>query len=247
MLKDKFAVLTGSNGGLGLSILEKFAQNSCNVITCTRKIDKDFSNSCELIKKKYSIDLHNFCFDLENEKEVISAANEINSEFSNIDILINNAGTNLTSLIQMTKLSDMHKIFQINFFSVFAFTQVILKNMVRNKNGTIVNISSSAASNNPIGRSIYSASKSSLEKFSKTISKEYSAFNIRSNVIAPGLVNTKMMKTSTNEKNLQEVIKNLPSKRIGNPEEIADLAIYLASEKSNYINGQIIRVDGGMI
>ena len=118
---------------------------------------------------------------------------------------------------------------------------------MRNKSGNIINISSSAAYDSPIGRSVYSASKSALEKFSKTLSKECSTFNIRSNVIAPGLIDTDMMKTSTDSKKLEDIIKKLPSKRVGKPEEIADLALFLASDKSDYINGQILRMDGGMI
>ena len=94
--------------------------------------------------KKNKINIYNF-FDMENEKEVLDKSNEIANKFEKIDILVNNAGSNLTSLIQMTKVTDLHKIFQINYFSIFLFTQIILKNMMRNKSGNIINISSSAA------------------------------------------------------------------------------------------------------
>ena len=247
ILKNKTAVITGCSKGIGLAILNKFSENSCNIIACTRSKDQEFLDQCKIIMKKNKIDIYNFFFDMENEKEVLDKSNEIANKFEKIDILVNNAGSNLTSLIQMTKVTDLHKIFQINYFSIFLFTQIILKNMMRNKSGNIINISSSAAYDAPIGRSVYSASKSALEKFSKTLSKECSAFNIRSNVIAPGLIETNMMRSSTDSKKLEDIIKKLPSKRVGKPEEIADLALFLVSDKSNYINGQILRVDGGMI
>lgn len=246
-LKNKTAVITGCSKGIGLSILKKFSENSCNIISCTRVKDEEFLDQCKTIMKKYKINIYNFFCDMENEEHVLTTANEIANKFEKIDILVNNAGSNLTSLIQMTKADDLHKIFQINYFSIFLFTQIILKNMMRNKSGNIINISSSAAYDVPIGRAVYSASKSALEKFSKTLSKEFSAFNIRSNVIAPGLIETNMMKTSTDSKKLEEIIKKLPSKRVGKPEEIAELALFLVLEKSNYINGQIVRADGGLI
>ena len=247
ILKNKTAVITGCSKGIGLAILKKFSENSCNIVSCTRSKDQEFLDQCKIIMKKNKINIYNFYFNMENEIDVLKKSNEIAKKFEKIDILINNAGSNLTSLIQMTKAADLHKIFQINYFSIFLFTQIVLKNMMRNKSGNVINISSSAAYDAPVGRSVYSASKSALEKFSKTLSKEYSTFNIRSNIIAPGLIETNMMKTSTDSKKLDDIINKLPSKRVGKPEEIADLALFLASNKSNYINGQILRVDGGMI
>ena len=147
----------------------------------------------------------------------------------------------------MTKIEDMRKIFEINFFATFLFSQYIVKLMIKNKSqSSIINISSSAAIEANQGRSAYAASKSALTTLSKVMSKELSNFNIRVNIIAPGLTNTDMMLKSTSEKYLSETINRISQKRVAEPEEIANSVLFLASDLSSYINGQIIQVDGGL-
>jgi len=140
----------------------------------------------------------------------------------------------------------LKEIFQVNFFSQTIFTQYILKSMIKRKNGSIIYISSSSALDSNIGRSAYSASKAALISQSKTLSKELGSLNIRVNTIAPGLTNTDMMNENTSLEVIKEVTSNLSLKRIGEPNEIANLALFLASDLSSYITGQVIRIDGGM-
>ena len=146
----------------------------------------------------------------------------------------------------MTKIEKIKQIFDINFFSQLEFTQIIIKKMLKNKGSSIINISSTAALDPVQGRIAYSASKSALISFSQILSKELSKFNIRVNVIAPGLVDTDLMHESHSEEIINKVLRNTSVNRLGQASEIANLALFLSSNLSSYINGQVIRIDGGM-
>ena len=246
LLKNKVAVITGSNRGIGLSMLRIFSKNGSDVVACSRNLNEDFLNEIKKIKEKFNNNIIPIKLDLENEDSVKEAFNEINSLNLDIDILINNAGTIHTALYQMTSIKKLKEIFQINFFSQTIFTQYILKSMIRKKSGSIVYVSSSSALDSNVGRSAYSASKAALISQSKTLSKELGHLNIRVNTIAPGLTNTDMMQNNTPVETIKEVISNLSLKRMGEPDEVANLALFLSSDLSSHITGQVIRIDGGM-
>ena len=247
LLTKKVAVITGCNRGIGKSILIKFAEQGAEIFACSRKEDKKFSDFCLELSKKSKTKIHNIFFDLNKAEEMRLALSKIKEISEKVDILVNNAGTIQTSLFQMTKIEDMRKIFEINFFATFLFSQYIVKLMIKNKSqSSIINISSSAAIEANQGRSAYASSKSALTTLSKVMSKELSNFNIRVNAIAPGLTNTDMMQKSTSEKYLSETINRISQKRVAEPEEIANSVLFLASDLSSYINGQIIQVDGGL-
>ena len=247
LLSKKVAVITGSNRGIGKSILIKFAEQKAEIIACSRKEDKKFSDFCKELSKKYNTKIHNIFFDLNKIEEMKNGLSKIKELSEKIDILINNAGIIHTSLFQMTKIEDLRKTFEVNFFSTFIFTQYITKLMIKNKSqSSIINISSSSAIEANEGRGAYSSSKAALITLSKVMSKELSNFNIRVNAIAPGLTNTDMMQNNTNKKHLLETINRISQKRIAEPEEIANSALFLASDLSSYISGQVIRVDGGL-
>ena len=146
----------------------------------------------------------------------------------------------------MTTQEKIKEIFQVNLFSQILFTQYILKSMVRKKKGSIIFVSSNSALDGNVGRSAYSSSKAGLIALSKTLSRELGAMNIRVNTVAPGLTNTDMMKENTSKKVVEEYISSVFLKRLGKPEEIANLALFLSSDESKYITGQVIRVDGGV-
>ena len=175
-----------------------------------------------------------------------NAANEILSKEKSIDILINNAGIIHTALFQMTSEVKLKEIFDINFFSQTVFTQYILKSMIRKKTGSILYISSSSAIDSNKGRSAYSSAKAALITQAKTLSKEVGPYNIRVNIIAPGLTDTDMMNQNTDKKTIEQVTSEISLKRIGLPNEIAKAALFLSSDYSSYITGQVLRVDGGM-
>ena len=247
LLEGKTAVITGCNRGIGLSILKKFSENNCNIIACNKtNNNEEFITVCDELKKKHNIFIKNIQLDLSNHEQVKDVTNTILLKEENIDILVNNAGINQTSLIQMTSIKKVKEIFDVNFFSPYLLTQSILKKMIKNKKGSIINISSSAVRDCPPGRVAYAAAKSSLEKFSETLSKECGLFNVRSNVISPGLIQTDMLNSSMNENEKNTIINNISLRKLGVPSNVSDLALFLASDNSDYITGQILNIDGGL-
>lgn len=245
-LKNKIVLVTGSDKGLGKKFVEYFSINGADIISCSRKKSKEHDVFCENLSKKYKVKIHNYYFDLENFQEIEENLKLMINNFSKIDILINNAGVNFTSLIEMTSLDKLNKIYNVNFFSIFLITQKLLRLLKKGSSPSIINISSSASIENNIGRFAYSSSKVLLNSFTKTLSKEVGRYKIRVNAVAPGLTNTEMMKSTTTEKNINETIKRVSLLRAGEPEEIANLVLFLGSETSSYINGQVISIDGGL-
>jgi len=151
-----------------------------------------------------------------------------------------------TAIFQMTSIKKLKEVFEIDFFSQTNFTQYILKSMIKNKKGSILYISSSSALDGNEGRSAYSSAKSALITQSKVLSRELGVHNIRVNTIAPGLTDTDMMKENTTQETIKDVLSRVSLKRIASTEEIANTALFLSSDLSSYITGQVIRVDGGM-
>jgi 3-oxoacyl-[acyl-carrier protein] reductase len=246
LLKNKTAVITGSNKGIGFEILKNFSENGANIYACTRTIDENFLSNLKAIEKKNNNTITPIKLDLSIEDNVKEAANEILNFDKPIDILVNNAGIINTSLFQMSSKKKLKEIFEINFFSQTIFTQFILKSMVRKKSGSIIYISSSASIDGNEGRSGYAASKAALNTQAKVLSRELGAMKIRVNIIAPGLTETDMMLNNTPKNIIEDTISKVSLKRVGKPEEVAMTALYLASDLSSYVTGQIIRVDGGM-
>ena len=246
LLDNKTAVLTGSNRGIGKKILEVFSMSGAKVFACVRENNDSFKSYVDQLEKKTKNQIITIKLDLSNEEEIKNAANEIVSSKIPIDILINNAGIIHNSISQMTSINKFKEIFDINFFSQALFTQYILKSMVKNKKGSIVNISSTSGIDGNAGRSAYSASKAALISQSKALSRELGIHNIRVNTIAPGLTNTDMMKNNTTKNVIENVLKDVSLKRLADPEEIANAVLLLSSDLSSYITGQTIRVDGGM-
>jgi len=246
LLKNKTAVITGSNRGIGKEILKVFSENGANIFACTRNIDDEFKLFLDQLSIKNKNEITPIKLDLSDENQIKDAANNIIKSGKSIDILINNAGIIHTALFQMTSKKKLEEIFLINFFSQTVFTQYMLKSMVKKKSGSIVYISSSAATDGNEGRSAYAASKSAINSQAKVLSNELGINNVRVNVIAPGLTNTDMMSKNTSEKAIEETLSRVSMKRLGKPEEIAKVALFLASDMSSYLTGQVIRVDGGM-
>ncbi len=241
MLTDKVAVITGANNGIGKSIAEKFISENATVWLCSRKIDKDYFLG---IKKKNNIFFLEF--DFSKPEEVSFAAKEILKNNSKIDILVNNAGIIDTNLFLMTKLDTIKKIFEINYFQQLQFTQIIIKKMMKSKNSSIINILSNSAIDVHEGRLAYSASKSAMLQSTKILAKELGRFLIRVNGIAPGLTKTNMMTNNHTEEVINEVKSKTFLKKIASVEDIANTSLFLASDLSTHISGQIIRVDGGL-
>ncbi|WP_440919153.1 SDR family NAD(P)-dependent oxidoreductase [Candidatus Pelagibacter sp.] len=246
LLKDKVAVVSGASGDIGKKILEKFSNEGSNIYALVRNIeDKEFIEFTENLKKKNNNKISIIHLDLEKEETIKSSFDLIKKDNTSIDILVNNAGTVTNSLFQMTSLKSLRNIFEINFFSQFLLTQIYLKLLNKSKKGSIVFVSSNSANENPVGRSAYSASKAALNSLTKTISKEMGVKNLRVNAVLPGLTDTKMAKNFTKDDAIDEYLNKVALKRIAKTSEIANVIAFLASDKSSYINGQLITIDGG--
>ena len=246
LLKNKTAVVTGCNRGIGKKILEVFSANGATVFACVRNIDEEFKSFLNKLKQKFNNQIIPIQFDLNDEKKIKEAANSILTSNKSIDILVNNAATIHTSIFQMTSVKKLKELFEVNFFSQTIFTQYILKSMIKNKRGSIVYISSSSALDGNEGRSAYSSAKAAIIAQAKVLSRELGVHNIRVNSIAPGLTNTDMMKENHREEIVSEMVSRISLRRIANPEEIANVVLLLSSDLTSYITGQVIRVDGGM-
>ena len=245
LLKGKCAVVTGCNRGIGRSILETFASNGADICACARSESKDFLLLINDIESKYKVTIKPVFFDLSDIDSVKQGIKTISAEKKPIDILVNNAGSISTSLFQMTPLANVKEMFDVNFFSMFQFTQGIVKLMVKN-GGSVINLSSSAGIEGNEGRVSYASSKSAVITFGQVISRELGRNNIRVNTIAPGLTETEMMIDSTPEDVLRQTLERISLHRTAKPEEIANVALFLASNLSSYMTGQVLRADGGM-
>jgi 3-oxoacyl-[acyl-carrier protein] reductase len=246
MLKGKNAIVTGSNRGIGKAIVSAYAENGANVWACVRKKDEEFSRYIADLAETTGSWIKPVYFDLGNTGEIKAAAKEISSDKLPIDILVNNAGAITTAPFLMTSLDKMHEMFELNYFSYMQFSQLVARQMLRKKQGSIINLSSSAAIEGNEGRAAYAGAKAAVITSTKVMARELGVAGIRVNAIAPGLTQTDMMTGSTPEDALATTIERIAMRRVGEPSEIAGAALFLASDLSSYVTGQTLSVDGGM-
>lgn len=245
LMQNKTVIITGTRRGMGKTMVESFAANGADIWAHARELTQEFQEFCESIALKYQVKITPWCFELTDYDAMKKAIKEIVSAKVPVDALINNAGITYNALFQMTKLETVREQMEVNFFAPYLLTQYILKIMIRNGKGSIVNIASTAGIDGNSGKSAYGASKAALIAMTKSIAEENGRSGIRANCIAPGVTETEML--TTMPVNIVEgVIHNSDLKRVGQTEDIAEAAIFLASDLSNYITGQVIRVDGGM-
>ena len=246
-LKNKNVIITGCNKGIGKATLEDFSKYGANTFACVRSITKEFKQFVSDLKKKYKVDIHIIKLDLSKNLAISNCVNEIYKINKNIDILVNNAGMLFNSLFQMTSEKQLKEIFQVNYFSQVYLAQIISRGMAKNKKGNIIFVSSTSGINGDYGRFAYSSTKAAILNTVKTLSKELSNYNIRVNAISPGLTETDLMLSNTKEDIIKTEIEKISLKRIAKTNEIASVILFLASDKSSYINGQNIIVDGGYL
>lgn len=245
MLEGKNVIVTGTARGIGHKMVEIFAQNGANVFAHARKETQEHKQFCEQLAVKENVQIIPVYFDLQDEDAIKDAVKSIRSTKLSIDGLVNNAGVTYNALFQMTNMDELRKQFEVNFFAPYLFTQYISKLMIRNKKGSIVNVSSSAALDGNSGKSAYGASKAALLTMTLSIAEELGTSGIRANVICPGVTETDMV--STMPEYISEVQKEAAFlKKLAKTDDIANTALYLLSDYSSYITGQVFRVDGGV-
>lgn len=240
------AIVTGARSGIGKALVAELAKQRINVWAIVHRDDDDYKSFTESLQHKYNVWIRIVYVDLSKEDEIKSAVKGIIQEKKSIDILINAAGAvSSNRLIQMTSITDMRYIIDVNFFAPIILSQLISRVMCRQKDGVIINITSASVWNVDLAQLEYIASKAALDAATRKMAKEWGQYNVRVNAIAPGLTNTKMLDHM--EESLKSMIVNSTSlKRLGEIDDVVNLCMFLIDEKSKYITGQTYRIDGGM-
>lgn len=241
---NKTVVITGSSRGIGLALVKKFAEAGANIVACSSTFSEERDAMYKKIACDYHVELLPVYFDMSNEDSVRNGINQIKELKRSIDVLVNNAGISLIKTILFTKMEDLHRVFQINFFSTYLLTQGVVKMMKGTEGKSIINIASVAGIDGGVGVSAYGASKAAIIQLTKVMAQEFAPLKIRVNAVAPGMVDTEMA-TKMGTAAIENMTKNSASGRMAKPEEVADAVVFLASNESSYINGDVIRVDGG--
>ena len=244
MLQGKCAVITGASRGIGKAIAIKFAKEGANVVLNYRNSEKE---ALELKTELDKLGSNTLIIkaDVSKFDEAEHLIKEAKNAFGRVDILVNNAGITKDTLIMRMKEEDFDDVIDINLKGSFNCLRAISPIMVKQKEGKIINMSSVVGVVGNAGQVNYSASKAGLIGMTKSLAKEIGSKNINVNAIAPGFIDTDMTKVLSDEQK-KNIISGVPLKRLGQVEDIANLAVFLASEKSNYITGQVIHVVGGM-
>ncbi len=245
MLSGKIALITGATRGIGKAIAEVFAKNGASLILNARDIDKAKKVANE-IEEKYSVTVDIVLFDVSNYDEVKDGFKQIFKLTKKLDIVVNNAGILKSSLIAMVTDDVIKETYQTNVYALYYVSQYASRMMSKQKNGSIINLTSIMGINGAEGQAVYGGSKSAVIGITKSLSKELAPQNIRVNAIAPGFIDTDMIRSLPKDK-YQERIDSIKMGRVGKPEDIANTVLFLASDLSSYVTGQVIGVDGGML
>lgn len=243
-VKDKYCIVTGATKGIGLSIAETFARSGAIVFLNGSNAER-VNKTVAAIKKKGHKAFPFIC-DVSDLRSVQNAYKSFLKISKRLDVLVNNAGILDDALIGMVTEKQIVNTFSINTFGSLYMSQYASRLMAKNNSGSIINISSIMGINGNSGQSVYSASKSALLGITKSLSKELASKNIRVNAVAPGFINTDMVK-SISEDIFNKRIESIAMNRIGKPEEVANVVLFLGSEYSSYVTGQVIGIDGGML
>lgn len=245
LLQGKNAVITGCLKGIGKKTLEVFAEQGANVWACAQYADKEFEQFCSELAGRTGNWIKPVFFDLTDTDAIKAAIKAIASDKLPIDVLVNVAGYTKDNIFHMTSMEQLKLIFEVNYFSQILISQYITKLMLRKKSGSVINIASISGIDGSHGQLAYSSSKAALIGATRTMSRELASQGIRINAIAPGIIDTDM-NVLVPKNVLEGHFKNMSIKRMGSSEEVSNAILFLASDLSRYMTGQIIRVDGGM-
>ena len=243
-LKGINIVVTGAARGIGRVIALMFAEYGANVAFTGRKIDENFL-SLEKELKDFGVKVKGYVSDASDFEATQKTASEIVKDFGSIEALINNAGITRDNLLMRMSEKDWDDIMNVNLKSVFNWTKAVIRPMMKARKGSIINMSSVVGTGGNAGQANYAASKAGIIGFTKSVAKELGSRNIRCNAIAPGFIETEMTKNLP-QNVIDDWLAKIPLKRTGKPEDVANACLFLASDLSSYITGQVLTVDGGM-
>jgi 3-oxoacyl-[acyl-carrier protein] reductase len=244
LLNGKTTLITGASRGIGKGIAQKFAENGANVAFTYRSSD-DEAKAIEQELQALGIKAKAYKSDAADLAQAEQLINDVLQDFETIDVVVNNAGITRDGLLLRITEENWDDVINTNLKSVFNITKAVQRTMLKQKSGSIINMSSVVGIEGNAGQSNYAASKAGIIGFSKSIAQELGSRNIRCNVIAPGFIATEMT-GKLDEKLINEWLEDIPLKRAGTPEDVANVALFLASHLSAYVNGQVINVCGGL-
>ena len=239
------AVVTGGTRGIGKQIILDLAKKGYNIAFNYRSENTDFENLKQELKE-IGVNVYGFKCDVTDFEKCEEFVKGIISEFGRIDVLVNNAGITKDGLLMRMKKGDFKDVIDVNLIGTFNLTRNVIPYMIKAKKGRIINISSVVGISGNAGQTNYSASKAGIIGFTKSLAKEVASRNITVNAIAPGFIQTQMTDVLKDEVK-EEILKQIPQKRFGTTEDVANVVKFLASDESSYITGQVINVDGGML
>jgi len=238
-LENKKIIVTGASGGIGNSIVEKLNDCGANVLASGTRSEK-----LEELKSKFN-KIKILKFDISQSDKIEEFIDNAANELGGLDCIVNNAGITQDNLAIRMSIDEWKKVIDINLTSTFLMSKFAIKKMLKNKKGKIINITSVVGHTGNLGQANYTASKAGLVAMSKSLAIEYAKKNINVNCISPGFIKTAMT-DKIDEKFKEVIVSKIPSARLGEPEDIANAVLFLASENSNYINGETLHVNGGM-
>jgi len=238
-LVNKNIIVTGASGGIGNSIVEKLSECGANVLASGTRLEK-----LEELKSKFN-KIKILKFDISQSDKIEEFVDNAANELGGLDCIVNNAGITQDNLAIRMSIEEWRKVIDINLTSTFLMSKFAIKKMLKNKKGKIINITSVVGHTGNLGQANYTASKAGLVAMSKSLAIEYAKKNINVNCISPGFIKTAMT-DKIDEKFKEVIVSKIPSARLGEPEDIANAVLFLASENSNYINGETLHVNGGM-
>ena len=245
LLESKVAIVTGGSRGIGKAICQTFAENGCDV-AFTYNNSKESAENLAKYLKNIGINAKAYKSDASSYDDATQLVEDVINDFGKIDILVNNAGIKKDNLLMRMDKEDFDSVINTNLSSVFNLTKASIRTFLKQRSGSIINISSVVGVKGNAGQSNYSASKAGIIGFSKSVALELGSRNIRSNVIAPGFIETDMT-DSLSEDVINSWKESIPLKRGGDPSDVGNACVFLASDLSSYITGQVLHVDGGML